>query len=295
MQDKQGAGFYSFAVGNYKLATLSDGFIVFDHPKPLFAGEEADDAEYESTLSRHFLPPKSEYSQLDSIFIDTGKNKVLIDVGAGTNLGPTTGNLVTNLGNLGVGSEEIDTVFLSHGHMDHLGGSTNQDGNPLFPNARYLIGQKEWDFWMQPIVPVSQPYPEDIKRAIVDVAKRQLNGIRDRIEFVKPGQEIVTGITAEEAYGHSEGMMALNVSSGDESLFYTADTFMHFAMSLEHPTWPIGFDNDRAQGVRTRLKVLGRVTAEKSLIFVPHFPFPGLGHISKVGESYRWEPIAWRW
>ena len=294
MNKEQGAGFYRFTVGEFTLATISDGFTVFDNPKPLFAGD-ADDAEYESLLKGKFLPPQSEYVHLDSIFVDTGRNKVLIDTGTGPYFGPTAGHLPVSLQNLGVKPEEIDTVFLSHGHVDHLGGCVGPNGAQLFPNARYVIGRKEWDFWTQAIVPIGQPYPDEIKQSVIKAAKDQLGGIKDRVEFVQPGQEIVPGISAEEAYGHSDGMLAANIVSGAESLLYAADSLIHSAISVEHPDWLVGLDNDRAQGARTRQRILNKVASEKSLVFAPHFPFPGIGHIAKSGNTYRWEPAVWKW
>jgi glyoxylase-like metal-dependent hydrolase (beta-lactamase superfamily II) len=79
--------------------------------------------------------------------------------------------------------------------------------------------------------------------------------------------------TAVEAFGHTPGMLAFNISSGSESVFYSADTLHHFALYIVHPEWHVGFDNDQ----------------------VPHFPFPGLGHITQQGQVRSWEPIVWHW
>jgi glyoxylase-like metal-dependent hydrolase (beta-lactamase superfamily II) len=134
-----------------------------------------------------------------------------------------------------------------------------------------------------------------LKQMIVARAKRHLGGIKERVEFVKPGQEVVTGITAVEAFGHTPGMLAFNISSGSESLFYSADALHHFALSIVHPEWYVGFDNDQESGARTRLRVLNQVFAEKSLVLVPHFTFPGLGHIIQQGQGRNWEPTVWHW
>jgi glyoxylase-like metal-dependent hydrolase (beta-lactamase superfamily II) len=101
--------------------------------------------------------------------------------------------------------------------------------------------------------------------------------------------------TAVEAFGHTPGMLAFNISSGSESVFYSADTLHHFALYIVHPEWHVGFDNDQELGARTRLRVLNQVIAERSLVLVPHFPFPGLGHITQQGQVRSWEPIVWHW
>jgi glyoxylase-like metal-dependent hydrolase (beta-lactamase superfamily II) len=294
MSEQQGTGFYRFTIGDFKIATLSDGFMFVENPKVLLAGDVAD-AEYESLVTSKFLSPATSYTHFNSLFVDTGKNKILIDTGCGPYAGPTGGQLPINLRNLGISPEEIDTVFLSHGHMDHLGGNVGPDGAQLFPNARYVIGQKEWEFWNQDIVTIGQSYPDQGKQFLIKIAKEQLQGVKDRVELVQSGQEVVPGITAEEAYGHSGGMLAANIASGAESLLSVSDAFTHFAISVEHPEWQIGADNDRAKAVQTRLRLLDRVSAEKSLMFAPHFPFPGIGHIAKYGRSNRWEPAVWTW
>jgi glyoxylase-like metal-dependent hydrolase (beta-lactamase superfamily II) len=294
MSEEQGTGFYRFKIGDFKVATISDGFTVFDNPKALFGGD-ADDTEYESLLESKFLSPQTLYTHIDALFVDTGKNKVLIDNGTGPYFGPTAGHLAGSLRNLGISPEDIDTVFLSHGHLDHLGGCVGPDGALLFPQARYFMGEKEWAFWTQPDVPIGQPYPDAIKQMVVKVAKEQLEGIKEQVEFVKSGQELVTGITAVEAFGHSAGMLAANIASGSESLFYAADALIHSAISVEYPDWLVGLDNDRAEAAATRRRIVDRVTAEKSLVFAPHFPFPGIGHIAKFGLSQRWEPSIWTW
>ena len=246
-------------------------------------------------MESKFLPSTTAYFQINSLYVDTGKHKVLIDNGMGPYLGPSGGHLPDHLRNLGVAPEEIDTIIISHAHLDHVFGTLAPDGSQVFPNARYVIGEQEWAYWMQPDIKLGNLLPDEWKRMIVEGAKRHLGGIKERVEFVKPGQEVVTGITAVEAFGHTPGMLAFNISSGSESLFYSADALHHFALSIVHPEWHVGFDNDQELGARTRLRVLNQVIAERSLVLVPHFPFPGLGHITQQGQVRSWEPTVWHW
>jgi hypothetical protein len=80
-----------------------------------------------------------------------------------------------------------------------------------------VIGEQEWAYWMKPDIKLGNLLPEEFKQLIVEGAKRHLGGIKERVEFVKPGQEVVTGITAVEAFGHTPGMLAFNISSGSRA------------------------------------------------------------------------------
>lgn len=200
--------------------------------------------------------------------MNTGKHKLLIDNGMGPYLGPSGGHLPGHLRNLGVDPEEIDTIIISHAHADHVFGTLAPDGSQVFPNARYVIGEQEWAYWMKPNIKLGTLLPDRLKQLIVEGAKRHLGGIKERVEFVKHGQEVMTGITAVEVFGHTPGMLAFNISSGSESLFYSADALHHFALSIVHPEWHVGFDNDQELGARTRLRVLNQVIAERSLVLV---------------------------
>ena len=294
MSEQQGAGFYRFKIGEFEAASVSDGFLEFEDPKTMIAAG-AGEAEYQAFMKSKFLSPKVAYFQINSLYVNTGKHKLLIDNGMGPYLGPSGGHLPGHLRNLGVAPEEIDTIIISHAHLDHVFGTLAPDGSQVFPNARYVIGEQEWAYWMKPNIKLGNLLPDQLKQLIVEGAKRHLDGIKERVEFVKQGQEVVTGITAVEVFGHTPGMLAFNISSGSDSLFYSADALHHFALSIAHPEWHVGFDNDQELGARTRLRVLNQVIAERSLVLVPHFPFPGLGHITQQGQVRSWEPTVWHW
>ncbi len=293
MSKTQGAGFYRFKIGNFEAASVSDGFIeTGDHKRIVAVG--ASEEEYQELLTDRFLP-QNQYFNVNTLYVDTGTHKVIIDTGVGPEFAPACGNQPSNLRNLGVEPEEIDVVFLSHGHADHISGVLGTDGLPAFPNARYVMGEKEWAHWTKPEVDLGRLFPDEWKPVMIERAKRHLGGIKDRVDFVKPGRDIVTGITAVEAFGHTPGMLALNIASGTESLLYSADMLLHFAASIERPGWGNGWDHDQEAGTRTRKRAIEQVIAEKALLLVPHFPFPGLGHIARRVQSRSWEPVVWRW
>lgn len=277
------------------LTSVSDGHLVFDDPQAALA-PKADGTEFSAVLHKKFLPSDIAYTHINTVLIEGNGQKVLIDNGCGDSMGPKTGLLVRHLQNAGIKAEEIDYVLISHAHPDHIFGTITQDGTHVFPNARYMIGQKEWDFWTDPDAKVSSPFGDDMARLAVLGAQRHLKAIADRVSFIEGEDEVLPGIRAIPAFGHTPGMMAFLVTSGNRSLLYTADALHHFAVTLARPEWELGVDHDPQEAVKTRLRLLEHLTGGTSpLALVPHFPFPGVGHIRQEESGYGWEPVVWEW
>jgi glyoxylase-like metal-dependent hydrolase (beta-lactamase superfamily II) len=136
MSDQQiNNDFYRFKIGTFNCISVSDGTFDYD-PMKLFP--DLTDEETKEVLESHQLNTEKIVSPYTFLFVDTGKHKILTDMGAGK-LGPDTGELVNNLKLAGIHPDEIDTVFITHAHPDHIGGTLNEDGNPNYPNARYFM------------------------------------------------------------------------------------------------------------------------------------------------------------
>ncbi|MFQ6115833.1 MAG: MBL fold metallo-hydrolase [bacterium] len=126
---------------------VSDGTHAYSNPATLLFAN-APKGHLEQALREHNLQPKQwvEWvSPYTCLLINTGRYQVLVDTGAG-GLVPSTGNLLQNLRMEGIDPEDIDTVIITHGHPDHIGGNTDSEGKPAFPSARYVMWKHEWDF-----------------------------------------------------------------------------------------------------------------------------------------------------
>jgi glyoxylase-like metal-dependent hydrolase (beta-lactamase superfamily II) len=84
--------------------------------------------------------------------------------------------------------------------------------------------------------------------------------------------------------------MALIISSEDKQLLCIADAMLH-PIHVEQPDWYASIDFAPEQVVTTRRWLLNRAVADKALVLVFHFPFPGLGYIIRKEEGWQWQSI----
>jgi len=211
-----------------------------------------------------------------------------MDTGAG-GLAPTTGKLVQNLKTVGITPEDIDTVIITHGHPDHIGGNTDSEGELVFPNARYVMWKDEWDFWNSEEATLK--LEEHVREVLLGYAHKNLPPIQGQLDLIDRETDILPGIQAIAAPGHTPGHMALAISSRGEQLLCVSDTVLH-PIHLEQPEWHAAVDFDPRQVQATRRRILKRAATEKALVLAFHFPFPGLGHVSQSRDIWQWEPIS---
>jgi glyoxylase-like metal-dependent hydrolase (beta-lactamase superfamily II) len=216
----------------------------------------------------------------------TSMNLVLVDTGAGS-LDPNTGRLIQSLRAGGVKPEDIDTVILTHGHPDHIGGNTTSDGASAFPNARFVMLKKEWDFWTSE---EEKTRVGEHMKPLFTMAHSGLMPIREQIDLIDDDVEIVDSIRAVSAPGHTPGQMAVSISSEGNRLLCFADTVLH-PIHMKRPNWHAVVDSSPKQVEETRLKLFNTALEQGALVLVFHFPFPGLGRIVSRNGQRMWQPI----
>jgi glyoxylase-like metal-dependent hydrolase (beta-lactamase superfamily II) len=206
-------------------------------------------------------------------------------------MAPTTGKLITNLQAGGIAPEDIDTVVLTHGHPDHIGGNVDNKGKPAFPNARYVMWKDEWDFWTSEPNLSKLKIDDHGKEILVKIAMQNLLPIQDQLDLIDQQMEIVPGISAIAAPGHTPGHMVIEVHSECKRLFHISDTVLH-PIHLEYLDWYSSVAYTPKNLVSTRHRLLKRIALENALVLATHFPFPGIGHIMQTEKGYEWRPIA---
>jgi glyoxylase-like metal-dependent hydrolase (beta-lactamase superfamily II) len=252
---------FHFDLGKYKCIVFSDGYLVNQDTKD------------------------QEISDLNCLFIDTGDHKVLIDTGCGDAFqSGTAGKLVKNMEGAGIKCGDIDTIILTHGHIDHAAGCYNSQGKPVFPNARYIMAKKEWDYWKE------GPGDNELQNFFFEAARKNLLPIREKFDLVKDNAEVLPGIKLDSAPGHTPGNVTIEITSENEKLFCIGD-IIHSQREFSDPSYLAIFDVDPGQALTTRSKNFMKAAESGVLVFACHLPFPGLGHIKPEKGALHWEPI----
>ena len=272
---------YGFRLGDFKCVSIMDGS--HDYPLENFFANVPKE-KVEEVLRRLNLPTDHITTPYTYLFVDTGKHKVLVDIGAG-NVFPTTGRLLQNMRAAGIEPGEIDTVFITHAHPDHIGGNLDKEGSPIFLNASYYIWKDEWDFWF------SEVAFEKTNEMFVKIARTNLEPIKDRVKFLNHDSEILPGISVIAAPGHTPGHFVVSIASGDEQLLYIGDTVL-YPIHLEHLDWIPVYDIVPEKAAASKRRIFDLAADEKTWIIGQHFPpFPSLGHVIKKGNGWQWQPI----
>ena len=281
------AGSHRFPVGAICCTVLSDGY--FSYPTPWFF-PNADPHTIGQALEDRGLPSESVLSPYTCLLIETGRHVVLVDTGAGES-SQTAGAIRARLEMEGIRPKDIDTVILSHAHPDHIGGAVDARGRPSFPNARHVLWEPEWDFWMTGRADVSSlRLPESFKAGIRDTARRCLNAVRFHLEPIDRETEIVPGVRAIPAPGHTPGHLAILIESDGERLLNVSDAAAH-PLHLEEPEWENGFDLSPAAAEATRRALMERAVAERTHMMAFHFPFPSVGRVAaRPSGGWEWTP-----
>lgn len=284
----QAPAFFRMKIGAFEVTALHDGTA----SRPLDAAfvRNAELKDVQAVLAENFLPTETLNISFTTLVVNTGSKLVLIDTGFADNGGPTNGRTVAQLKAAGIEPAQVDTILLSHFHGDHLQGVRAKDGKLVYPNAEIMAPELEWAFWMDDARMAAAP--DAMKGAFAGV-HRVLKPNAADVKRFKWGQEVVTGITAVDASGHTPGHTAFAISNGGKTLLYVADTTNNPVLFARNPEWRVMFDMDGEKAVQTRRKLLDMAATDKMQVSFYHANFPSTGFIAKEGAGYRLVPASW--
>lgn len=274
--------FYRFNHGKMQATVISDGPLPLGEPSATFLGISKD--EVGKLLSDNFLSRSNVVLEQNSLVLNTGSKLVLFDSGMGTStmFGKTTGRLIKSLQEAGIDPKAIDAVVITHAHIDHIGGLVGAKDNRLFPNAQIYISQVDFDYWTD-----TGKLSGNLK-AFIEHARKNLLPYRDRIAFIKDGQEFLPGIQALAAPGHTVGHTIFMITSEGKSFCNIGDLTHHQVLLVEKPRVEFAYDTDPKQSAATRVRILDMLAAQKIPLLAYHFPWPGVGHVAKQGDGFRY-------
>ncbi len=290
MNKTQVPGFYRIMVGQFEVTALFDGVFEF-HPELL---KNADRPVIEKALTHHYGKTSGIQTAVNAYLIHTGEHLVLVDAGAGKLFSEGgQGRVVANLKASGYEPEQVDMVVMTHLHGDHTGGLSDKEGNLLFPNATVYADKAENEYWLSEQQAAAAPVERQVFFKMArESAVPYLSA--EKWKTLEPGQEIVPGIRAVAAYGHTPGHTAFEVTSDGQTLLIWGDIVHSHAIQFNRPEVAIEYDSDATQAVKTRQALLNSVAKKNELVAGMHLPFPGLGYIRAEGNGkYRWIPVEY--
>jgi glyoxylase-like metal-dependent hydrolase (beta-lactamase superfamily II) len=277
-------GFFRIMLGDFEVTAISDGTVDLPVDKLLHQAPAATGKE----LARSYLSAPLETS-VTGYLVNTGGKLVLIDTGAGKLFGPTLGKLLANLKASGYAPEQVDEIYLTHLHPDHVGGLA-ADGRAAFPNAIVRADQHDTDFWLSQAN--LEQAPADSKGffqgAIGSLSPYSAAG---HLKPFNGGTELTPGIRANAGYGHTPGHVTYTIESKGKKLLLIGDLVHVAAVQFDHPEVTIGFDSDGKSAAVARLKTFQSLAKDGTLVGASHLPFPGLGHLRSSGQAFDWVPV----
>jgi len=280
----QAPGFYRMALGDFEVTVLNDGTV--DLPVDKLLKQPAEKTN--KALARYFVKAPLETS-VNGFLINTGSKLVLVDTGAAGLFGPTLGKLAANLKAAGYQPEQVDEIYITHMHPDHVGGLVAGE-QLVFPNATVHAGKADADYWLSQAN--ADKAPADAK-GFFQGAMASLN------PYVKAGKfqpitasgELIPGIKGYVTAGHTPGHVIYSIESKGQKLVLLGDLMHVAAVQFDDPGVTIGFDTDNKTAAAERKEAFADAAKGGYLIGAAHLQFPAIGHLRANGKGYQYVPV----
>lgn len=281
----QVVGAYRRGVGDIVVTALLDGFLQLD--PTMLTG--SDQVALGPILAQNFLGAGPVDTSINAYVIQTGERTILVDGGAASAFGPTAGHADAALAAAGVSADQVDTVFATHLHPDHVGLFT-ADGVARFPNAELALLEAERAFWTED---ANFSGADDQTKSFAQLAQSAASAYRDRLKPMTNGADLAPGVRVMHFPGHTPGHAGLMVSSGDASLLLWGDIVHIGPVQFAKPGLTIPFDVDQPLAAETRASVFDMAANERLEIGGSHVDFPSFGHVYRRGDGYGFAPARW--
>ena len=287
-QKFEAPGFYRMMLGQFEVTALHDGTMDLEPAKLL---THTTPKHVRKELSAAFQGPVIAAS-VNAFLINTGNKLILIDSGTGPSgiFGPNLGQLLKNLAASGYSPPQIDEVYFTHIHPDHVGGLLTSGGE-AFPNAVIRLDRRELSYWTDP---AQATKAVEGHRPFFPFAAAALKPYKDagRVKPFDGNAELVPGIRAVSAVGHTLGHTTYDIESEGKRMLVWGDVMHVGAVQFAQPQVTIVFDSDSPTAAKARAKVFAKAAADRVIVAAAHQPFPGLGHLRRAGAGYEFVPYS---
>jgi glyoxylase-like metal-dependent hydrolase (beta-lactamase superfamily II) len=280
----QAPGWYRLQLGELEITALNDGTL--DLPVDKLLQQPA--ADTLRALQHAYLGVPLETS-VNAYIVNTGAKIVLVDTGAAGLFGPTAGRMLANFKASGYLPEQVDEIVITHLHGDHIGGAGTPDGKAVFPNATLRMDKRESDFWLSP---EQVAKGGDGGKAIAAIVKAYADaGHFKPFDGSAAGVDIVPGVKAYPAYGHTPGHSNYVAESKGQKIMFWGDLMHVAAVQFPTPAVTVGFDSDPEAAAPARQAAYAAAAKDGYYVAVTHVSFPGIGHLRPDGKGYDWLPV----
>lgn len=264
MAKKQVPGYFRMQLGAFEITALNDGISKMN--TAILNNIEKSDMD--RILEQFLIADNAVPAAINTFLINTGQKLILVDTGMG--------RFFDNLKESGYQPSQVDMILITHMHGDHVGGLNDSSGKAMFPNAEVYVSKLEND----------SQNAENIARLSA--------GYKGKWYTFDYGTEIIPGITAIDARGHTPGHTVFLIESEGKKLYIWGDIIHASAVQFPRPEVTINYDTDKKLAAETRISLMRTISSQNAYIAGMHIPFPGLGRISSREEnSYIWIPVPY--
>jgi len=239
-------------------------------------------------LAPHFADEDGRLKMsIHALVVETPSHRIVVDTCIGNDKErdvPAWSRMQTrflsDLEAAGFPRESIDTVLCTHLHVDHVGWNTMLvDGawRPTFPNARYLMGRDEFEYWRTETKAGDPRIFADSVQPVWDAGQ---------VDLVDTDHRICDEVSLIPTLGHTPGHVSVRISSEGAEGLITGD-FIHHPCQMANPEWASSFDFDSAASTKTRRDMFGALAGTPTLVIGTHFAAPTAGRIVRDGNAYR--------
>ncbi len=270
-------------IGKYKLSIAVSSYFSLDGgamfgivPKPLWEkSNPADEHNRVKLATRHLI-------------LQSDNRKIIIDTGMGNkwddksksiyNLDSADKNELANE-LLNIEAASITDVLLTHLHFDHTGGSTKFDNGkliPTFPNAKYYVQKKNYEWAINPSDRDKGSY---IKNNFEPLKNEGV------LHFVNDEEQFDDEISFIIVNGHTFYQQLIKISDGENTLLCVCD-LLPFASHIPLP-YIMGYDLQPLVTLNEKKKILQKAVDEDWKLFFYHDPEIAYATVMQTDKGIR--------